>query len=342
MRPQTLIPAVLTTLTALVLLSASDAEAQIDLNDGPLIRFEAREFNFGDMEQAAHQSHIFEFRNGGTETLLIEKVEASCGCTAAAPADSILAPGESSGIEVTFHSRDFKGEQTKVVAVYTNDPAEPRVDLAISANVIPFVRFEHDQLTFGEVPLGTRPTLATLVTADLDTDFEILSVSGGEDVVEWKVVPASAPDQIAYRLEGTLRGDAPIGPFDQRIVLELNHPNKSKERVGIKGHVFSYFLLDEQRVNFHTVKQPRSVTRNMDIRCGEDRKYQITEVEVPSDAFDLQLSETSAGYRLDATFHSNKLAVEGRRQRFREFAVLHTTDPNQPEIVVELSGVARN
>ena len=42
----------------------------------PKIEFIETEYNLGEMHQNKKKSHIFKFRNSGTETLIIEKVKA--------------------------------------------------------------------------------------------------------------------------------------------------------------------------------------------------------------------------------------------------------------------------
>ncbi|MCB9462486.1 MAG: DUF1573 domain-containing protein [Candidatus Eisenbacteria bacterium] len=324
-----------------ILTLVAPARAQLGLNEGPLVRFETREHFFGEVSQGEHVEYTFEFQNGGTDTLKVEQVESSCGCTAVAPRDRAIAPGASSGIQVVFHTRDYKGERSQVVAVYTNDPTEPRVDLVVHATVMPLIQSADDWLDFGEVTVGTKKTVGTLVTADPGTDFEILGFEGDKDLVDWNVVPASAPDKIAYRVEATLRKDAPIGRFSERVLMKVKHPAKEEERIGIRGHVFSYFLIDDPRVEFHTVKSGRTVSRSLEIRCDSERKYHILSVKTNAPYFSGNLVDTGAGYRLDMTLDTSKVIAEEPRFRFREFAILETDDPGQPEIFIELVGVVK-
>ncbi|MEZ4651732.1 MAG: DUF1573 domain-containing protein [Candidatus Eisenbacteria bacterium] len=317
------------------------ARAQLGLNDGPLVRFETREHFFGEVSQGDHVEYVFEFENGGTDTLRVENVESSCGCTAVAPKDRTIPPGGSSGIQVVFHTRDYRGERSQVVAVYTNDPAEPRVDLVVHATIMPLIQAADDYLEFGEVQVGTTKTVATLVTADPGTDFEILGFEGDKDLVDWNVVPASAPDKIAYRVEATIRKDAPLGPFSERVLMKVKHPQKEEERIGIRGHVFSYFLIDDARLNFHAVQSGRTVTRSLEIRCDKARKHHISKVKTNAPYFSGDLVETGAGYRLDITLDSSKVISNEPRFRYREYALLETDDPGQPEILIELTGVVK-
>lgn len=317
------------------------AWAQLGLEEGPLIRFEKREHFFGDVPQNDDVSVVFAFANGGTDTLRIENVESSCGCTAVAPRDRTIPPGGSSGIEVIFHSRDYKGEKSQVVAIYSNDPAEPRVDLAVHANVIPFVQIADEWLEFGEVATGSAKVVGTLVSAEAGTDFEIVGFEGEQNWVDWDIVAASAPNRTAYRVEARLRPDAPLGPFSERLIMKVKHPDRTEERIGIRGHVYSCFLLDKPEINFFSVKKGKTVTGSLEIRFAPDRCATIESVEIHAPHLRGELVPTASGYRLDVTFDSSLIDTDEARFRLRDFATLRTTDPRQPEILLELTGVVK-
>lgn len=330
---------------ALVLLlgSAAPALAQSTLFKGPVIRFDDREVHFGDVKQASQAHHRFHFTNDGTEPLVIHKVEASCGCTAAAPTDSLILPGQSAGIEITFSTRDFEGEVSKIVAVYTNDPGEPRIDLVLHANVIPLIFVESDWVDFGQVPRGSRHTAGILISAEPGTDFAIKRVKGGEDLVDWKIVPASTPDKIGYRVEAVLHPDVPLGPFQVgNIEIFVNHPNRQRVLVGLRGNVYSYFRYDAKAVEFSTIKMGKTIQRSFEIKSDGKKKYQITDVLLDAPYLSGKVIPTDAGYELQLTLNTEAAQFTGARFPFQETARLLTTDPNQREIAIEIKGVIRS
>lgn len=325
------------------LLGAVSASAQSSLFEGPLIRFKERQVHFGDVKQASQVKHRFEFTNEGTEPLLIEKVEASCGCTAAAPSDSLIQPGASSGVDVTFSTRDFEGEVSKVVAVYTNDPGEPRIDLLITANVIPLIYVEKDWIDFGQVQSGSRPQVGILISAEEGTGFKIGEIKGGEAFVDWNVIPVSTPDRIGYRVEAKLRPDVPLGAFQAgNVEIQVDHPNRQHVRVGVRGNVYSYFRYDARAVEFSTVKMGRTIQRKLEIKSDGNRPYEITGVVLDAPYLSGEIERTKDGYELELTLRTEDAEFNGERFPFEETARLLTTDPNQKEIAIEIKGVIRS
>lgn len=88
--------------------------------EGPIITFEEKSHNFGDIYQGDKVEHTFKFANTGTEPLIITNVQVTCGCTVPAwPRDPIM-PGQKSEITVAFNSAGKNGKQNKVVTVVSN------------------------------------------------------------------------------------------------------------------------------------------------------------------------------------------------------------------------------
>jgi len=89
------------------------------------VEFDDSEFNFGNIDQGDKVTHIFTFKNTGTNPLVISNAKGSCGCTVPKWPKEAIAPGETGVVEVTFNSRGKKGKQAKRVTITANtDPAQ--------------------------------------------------------------------------------------------------------------------------------------------------------------------------------------------------------------------------
>lgn len=62
----------------------------------------------------------YRFRNAGNANLIIENVQAGCGCTVPEKPEKPIAPGEEGEIKARFDSRGRKGPNEKTVTVTTN------------------------------------------------------------------------------------------------------------------------------------------------------------------------------------------------------------------------------
>jgi hypothetical protein len=99
------------------------------------IEFEDKTFNIGTVKGGAVLSHEYKFVNSGQSDLIIRKVSASCGCTAAMPEEKVIAPGKQGSIRVSFNTTGKKGVQNMTVTVISNDPQHVREILWIKGEV---------------------------------------------------------------------------------------------------------------------------------------------------------------------------------------------------------------
>jgi hypothetical protein len=76
-------------------------------------------FQFGKIPQGRPVTHEFEVTNTGTEPLVLENVQASCGCTTPEWSREPIAPGASQKIKVGYNSAS-EGAFEKSITVFYN------------------------------------------------------------------------------------------------------------------------------------------------------------------------------------------------------------------------------
>lgn len=111
-------------------------EAVTESKTGAKIEFEDKSKDFGDIFQGDKVTHVFNFKNTGTEPLILSNVITSCGCTATEWPREPIAPGASGEINATFNSSGKMGQQNKVITVVSNS-TEGSARVSIISNVLP-------------------------------------------------------------------------------------------------------------------------------------------------------------------------------------------------------------
>lgn len=76
--------------------------------------------NYGRITEGQQLEVSFRFRNTGNKPLIIKSVQPACGCTAAAPPDKPILPGEEGVINATFNSQGRIGTNSKDIMVKAN------------------------------------------------------------------------------------------------------------------------------------------------------------------------------------------------------------------------------
>jgi len=105
--------------------------------NGPVITFEKKTHEFGDIMQGDKVEETFKFTNTGNEPLIITNVQVTCGCTTPKgwPRDPI-APGGKAEITVGFNSTGKDGRQNKVVTIVSNATNADGGQISFTANVL--------------------------------------------------------------------------------------------------------------------------------------------------------------------------------------------------------------
>ncbi|MCC5920402.1 MAG: DUF1573 domain-containing protein [Cyclobacteriaceae bacterium] len=112
------------------------AQAQ-DEASGAKIVFAEELHDFGDIYQGDRVSHVFKYKNEGTEPLIITNVMTTCGCTASKyKKNEPIAPGEEGEITVNFNSAGKIGIQNKTVTIVSN-ASNNRERVRIKTNILP-------------------------------------------------------------------------------------------------------------------------------------------------------------------------------------------------------------
>src|SRR5678815_5028368 len=90
-------------------------------------------FDFGRIPQGRPVTHNFEVINKSSKPLLIDNVEASCGCTTPEWSQDPIAPGASTQIKVGFNASS-EGKFQKTITIYYGEKVK---GLTISGEVYP-------------------------------------------------------------------------------------------------------------------------------------------------------------------------------------------------------------
>src|SRR4051812_4725456 len=98
----------------------SSTESATDSTKFTTIQWSTTSQNYGKIEEGEKLNVSFHFKNTGDKPLVIERVQASCGCTAAEPPKEPVAPGKEGDITAVFNSEGKSGSQHKSLYVHAN------------------------------------------------------------------------------------------------------------------------------------------------------------------------------------------------------------------------------
>lgn len=108
--------------------------AQIE--SGAKIEFSKETHDYGTVKYGGDGACSFEFKNTGTEPLIISNAKGSCGCTVPDWPKEPIAPGATGTIKVKYDT-NRPGPISKSVTITSNAINEPTKVIRIKGNVLP-------------------------------------------------------------------------------------------------------------------------------------------------------------------------------------------------------------
>jgi hypothetical protein len=107
-----------------LVLSASFILAQTDAGKkAPKAEFSKEVHDFGQIEESVGTiATEFTLKNTGDAPLLIQRIQASCGCTTPEYTNEPILPGKTGTIKVTYSTVGRPGTFNKEVTIFTNVP----------------------------------------------------------------------------------------------------------------------------------------------------------------------------------------------------------------------------
>jgi hypothetical protein len=238
------------------------------------IQFEKMDYNFGKIkEDGGPANYNFKFTNTGKIPLVIQGVNASCGCTTPEWSKEPILPGKTGFIKVSYNPEQRPGVFTKSITVSANIPKYSRV-LTISGDVIPRVMSLLDQfpVDFGRLRLKSGElSFVKIKDNELKTDtIQFYNPGTSPVTVNFKIVPPfisikTTPSVIQPKSKGffLVTFDATkktsYGYVTNRIYLSFNNEEKYNNDITVSAVIEEDFsklsaadLASAPRIEYNT------------------------------------------------------------------------------------------
>ncbi|GAB4521415.1 MAG: hypothetical protein Tsb0013_24670 [Phycisphaerales bacterium] len=132
----------------------------------------------------------FELRNAGTADLIINRISSSCGCTVpdkTGLVDVAFKPGETLPSLKVAYTPKGPGDSSKIVTLFTNDPAQPIVRLRVGAELAALAKAVPEDIRPGELRAG-REHIVTfdIMSYDPEATIQTITIPKMEGLVEFR------------------------------------------------------------------------------------------------------------------------------------------------------------
>jgi hypothetical protein len=284
----------------------------------------------------------FEIRNDGSAVLQITDIRAACGCTVASY-DHSVAPGKVGTVHVVVDTATLNGPVAKGVTVFTNDAANPQIELTVRAKVEPYIAvkpgFARYTIVRGEAKEGTivqtlfAPDGAPMDIVKVDSPWPYLEVSFRK-AQEGERLPDVKVEQ--WRVETKLSSESPVGPLAGYVTVHTNHPKQKVVEIPVSGFVRPVMAVTPAKADFgkiDVVKEP--LLRTLDVKNFATEPIKVIGVETSGQGIEAKVEPLEEGreYAVKLTMNSNMA-----KGPFHAKLTIHTDSPKSPVLEVELSG----
>ena len=242
----------------------------------PQIKFENVVCDLGKIGPGTKNVCDFKFTNVGDGLLRIKRVTKTCGCTPFTLKKKEYAPGESGTLKVKYNAGSRAGATTKRLKVYSNDEANPEIQLTIKGRIAEMVSYEPKKLKLVLKKENAGCPEITLKSVD-DRPF---SIKGFKTTGRFKSTENSITadyDPSVKATEFVIQPKVDMTKLRRgrsgRVAITLAYPESHV--ISIPFKVLPKFKIDPRSISIFNARAGEPVTREVWIVNNYDEDFEI-------------------------------------------------------------------
>jgi hypothetical protein len=313
---------------------ASGAQGAADApGSAPKIELVESQFDFGNVVEGDTVKHVFVVKNAGNSTLNIERVQTTCGCTAAVLKSKEIPPAGTSEIEISFNTQGKPGAQTKSVTVVSNDLTNPRAQISFKANVEQLLVFDQRSAS-KTLRYGAKESAEVWLSGKLadSAKLQIEKVNGEDVTVE--LISKTEGDKPRAGLRIDFKGSK-IGNFRGDVTVTTAVEQVPKLTLPFSWNTTGNIEMIPRMLSFSVSGPPgRGDERIIQLR-SKLADFKLNSARVPSGPFSAKISRPDAGAAYEI-----RVAVTDRDklEKATNCSVeISTNDPIEPKLTVPIT-----
>lgn len=325
------------------------ALAAVAATAAPIARIEPNFLDFGVLEQQETRSAEVVIANAGDEPLKILNVDASCGCTTTALPRNLLQPGESVALQIDFSSKNFSGDQTKIVEVTTNDPRQPQLEIVVKAYVKVALLIDPPlkRVEFARSQRGQRHTKQVTFTATEQPQLEIGLKRYNADLFDLAVINSYEGNPQVAVLQVTVDEDMPAGQHRDIAQLTTNIAGTPQVDIELRCQIVQDLIVNHDDVRFRYVMPGDPLRQTVKIvPFAEGTHFTVTGAEIDVPGLSVSVKEKVPNTETHVMIEGQAIAKDDERAvaakgRMKGTLKIYTDLASQPVIEVPVSYLLR-
>lgn len=336
------------------------AEAQ------PKLNFKATEHDFGTIkEDGGVATCVFSFTNNGDAPLLLNNVQASCGCTVPQWSKDPVLPGKEGQIKISYDPRNRPGSFKKSISVYSNSnpsvvvlyimgtvaPREKTIE-EIYPRVMSSLRWKNNYLNLGSVK-NTEVKSGSLEFINTSDKDVAVAIKRTPSHIKANFSSATIPagQKGSLDIEYDARDRKAYGYLNERIELTIDGEGNYTNTVNVTVTIEEDFSqmsaaelanapvaeFSEKQFDFGTVNTGEKVSHNFKLTNTGKTELKIRNVKTSCGCTAVKYDQSiapGASTDLQVNFDSR-----GKRGRQNKTITVVCNDPKNPTVILRIVGM---
>lgn len=234
--------------------------------------FPVKSHNFQTVAVGAKTEFRFPVKNNlpQKQTLHLRDVRTSCGCTTAIIETPYIQPGETGWILARFNTPTFRGQKGATLTVIIDQPFYTEVRLRVDGYIRSDMVFHPGSIDLGTIDQGDAKVGSTTLYYAGRSDWQVMSVRGNQP---W-MVPSfeqveRGPGKAQYAISVNIREDAPVGQFQNEIIIQTNDRSMPNVPLRVTGNVETALAISPQSIALGPVQAKQAMTQRLIIKGRE-------------------------------------------------------------------------
>ena len=303
-------------------------------------------YDFGLMPQATEGKHEWTILNKGSGPLKLTDGGVTCSCTHGSlpkGGSVTVEPGQTFKMVVNWNTKTFSKYHQTATVIVGNDPDHQKLEFTIEGTVKPpVVTFPAESRIEFLAVSNDAPHPHQIGVASFDRpDTKITSVKANPALFATEVV-AMTPEECKQvdvtkgsKVIVSIKPDAPIGPFQEELIVATDHPLKPEIPFTVSGKIEGPINLSPRdRVRIIGVRPKEGASESLTVWVRGQKETKFTVEKKPKD-IDVRVDPMGAAgeamqYRLTVTIPPGLPAGS----HFDDTIILKTDHPHASEVKI--------
>jgi hypothetical protein len=229
--------------------------------------FPIKTHDFGTVAVASKTEFRFPITNTSNNTIHIQNVRASCGCTTPIVETPYIAPGQSGSVVARFNTDTFRGKKGATLTVVIDQPSYAEVRLRVDGYIRQDMVFNPGSVEFGKISHGESHARAAKILYAGRDDWSVVDVISNKPWMSVEVKQESRGLQkVTYEVQVKLDPSAPAGFFQDELIVVTNDRAMPRVPLRVSGELESALSISPQAILIGEVKPGEAIQRQIVVR----------------------------------------------------------------------------